>query len=196
MLDWVLVTLAASALIYFGVGAALAVLVYRLNEGALPWSGAVRAVWGWPAWLLAAVRLGSSVGALGAEAFKMTLINVRVIDGDTLSADVIFESETRCRMPYGIDAPGPSIALINQRIRLLDFDAYEMREAGGPEAKAALEKLLSLAAEPPRLNPRGPGKKDSFGRLLGDVTIYTKNDAFDVAGTLAKNGHGKSTRHK
>lgn len=83
----------------------------------------------------------------------------RVHDGDTPYVDVHLGWEVWFR-----DEP----------VRLLDCWAPELREAGGPESKAALELLLDADATLPgfqagkRVILRSHGR-EKYGRLLGEI---------------------------
>jgi len=77
---------------------------------------------------------------------------LRVIDGDTFT--VMYDGE-------------------ETSVRIADFDAPEPREKGGPEAKAALEKLI--AGRVVRLSFPGPRKRDHFGRLRANVYVDGRN---------------------
>ena len=57
-------------------------------------------------------------------------------------------------------------------VRLAAFDAPAPGEEGGPEAKAALEKLI--LGKVVRLEFPGPRKRDHFGRLRARVSVEGK----------------------
>lgn len=84
----------------------------------------------------------------------------RCIDGDTIVADV--------QLDFGV-------VLANQRLRLAGYDAWELREQGGKEAKRALERLLEHGCEVSPWSEKN-NSRDDFGRLLvrcraGDVDV-------------------------
>ena len=89
---------------------------------------------------------------------------VRVIDGDTFV----------CNIDMGLD-----VTLKKQKIRLLGCDAYEKRGATkelGLKAKAVAEDFLSTGTFVLITN----GKRDSFGRVLGNVNNQNKVYLKDV----------------
>lgn len=101
----------------------------------------------------------------------------RVIDGDTVVADV--------RLDFGI-------VLADERLRLVGFDAVELRAPGGAAAKLALERLLAGGCQ------ASPGatkynSRDHFGRLL--VFLFVK-DIGDVGTEMKRLGHGKPFQKK
>ena len=113
--------------------------------------------------LLAVLSLGANWHTCRVE---------RVIDGDTLVADV--------RLDFGI-------VLAGERLRLIGFDAVELRAPGGLAAKADIERLIAGGCQ------ASPGatrynSRDNFGRLL--VFLHVK-DVGDVAAEMRKRGHEK-----
>lgn len=132
---------------------------------------------------------------LGVEEknFSITLHDVRVIDGDTIEALVVIHPKQEpVQLAYGVTARLPPVYLEKHRVRLLNFDAYEMSDKPrGQLAKDALVELLSLRIGRLRLYPDGRGKRDNFGRLLGDIYVPTKQGLVDAAQWLAAKGHGE-----
>jgi len=92
-----------------------------------------------------------------------------VYDGDSLRADI--------DLCFGIN-------LLNQAIRINGIDTPEMREK--VLAKAARDRVKELIKKAFWLESLGGGKKDKYGRILGN--IYTLN-GLDVAKTLIDEGH-------
>jgi len=86
---------------------------------------------------------------------------LRVIDGDTFK--IMYDAE-------------------NTSVRIASIDAPELREAGGAEAKAALEELIG--GKIVTLEFVGKRKRDAFGRLLADVTV----DGVDVGVQMKERG--------
>jgi len=100
-----------------------------------------------------------------ARAFRVQ----RVVDGDTFK--VVYDGEPTS-------------------VRILGIDAPELREPGGPEAKAALAGIVG--AKVVRLAFPGPRKRDNFGRLLARVHVA----GVDVAAELMRQGHAKPYRRR
>ena len=99
-----------------------------------------------------------------------------VYDGDSLRADI--------DLCFGIN-------LLNQAIRINGIDTPEMRGKGVTKqekvlAKAARDRVKELIKKAFWLESLGGGKKDKYGRILGN--IYTLN-GLDVAKTLIDEGH-------
>ena len=86
----------------------------------------------------------------------------RIIDGDT------FEIE--------YDGEPTSVRLVN-------IDAPELRDAGGPAAKAALAELIGGRVV--RIEFTEPRKRDNFGRLL--CLVYV--DGVDVGAVMVRGGN-------
>lgn len=94
---------------------------------------------------------------------------VRVVDGDTIVADLDL---------------GWKMWKKDQHIRLLGINAPEMNLAEGKEAKAYLQAFLSP-------NDRiivASHSIDSFGRVLGDVTLCNF-DATNLSHLMVESGH-------
>ena len=99
-----------------------------------------------------------------------------VYDGDSLRADI--------DLCFGIN-------LQNQAIRINGIDTPEMRGKGVTKqekvlAKAARDRVKELIKKAFWLESLDGGKKDKYGRILGN--IYTLN-GLDVAKTLIDEGH-------
>lgn len=94
---------------------------------------------------------------------QFPVIITRAIDGDTFVITIDL---------------GFSISLADQRVRLLDVDAYERNTTKGLEADALVRTF------------RGPaifssdGKRDSFGRILGRLSVRGR----DIGATLEAAG--------
>ncbi len=89
---------------------------------------------------------------------------ISVYDGDTINADIDM---------------GLGIKMINQKIRLLGCDAYELSdkvEDRGFRAKSVTEKFLEKGT----IKIMTFGKKDSFGRILADIVDNGGNNLKDV----------------
>ena len=93
----------------------------------------------------------------------------RVIDGDTI--------EVR------------SLTGATARVRYIGIDTPEMDEAGGPEAKAANEKLVGGAWIKMQSDV---SDKDVYGRLLR----YVYTDGIMVNAQLIRLGHAKAVRYE
>jgi len=147
-------------------------------------------------WPIAAITFGILVGSLTAvapprlppEAFVPEavagLTAIRVIDGDTLEADV--------NLPW-------SITLRKQIIRCADFDAWESNErrktvdrvedevARGKLATRELAELIAVS-QSVRLAPAAQDR-DSYGRLLGLVFIETDTGVIPLAEWMRLHDH-------
>ena len=86
---------------------------------------------------------------------------VRIIDGDTFTVMYVGEETS---------------------VRIVNFDAPEPREPGGPEATAALRKLIE--GKTVTLEFTSKKKRDNFGRLLATVFV----DGRDVGEAMVRNG--------
>lgn len=111
------------------------------------------------------------------------LANVRVIDGDTVVADI--------RLPFGVTFRG-------RTIRAAGYDAWELSRARrtvnvtpveverGKLARAALEGLLDGG----HLLAEDTGKQDSYGRLLARLWVRTDGGRWiDVAEYMRSEAH-------
>lgn len=105
---------------------------------------------------------------------------VRVIDGDTLVADIY--------VPAPVDG-----LFIARRIRILGYDAPEITRRGGATEDdvkrgiAAREALIGwLGDQDIFIESKG---KDSFGRELADVFVGERRES--VRDFMVKNGHVK-----
>lgn len=72
---------------------------------------------------------------------------------------------------------GYDVWLLNQRIRVFEFNAYELKDLGGKEAKATAERLLSEGVRLSLIEFK-KRNRDNFGRLLGDIYISYKDGTF------------------
>ena len=111
------------------------------------------------------------MGLLAAPAVsedrRYPAVLVRVVDGDTLRADLDL---------------GAEVTLKGQALRVLGIDAPELREPGGRAAKEAVEKFLS--GKKLKVELHG---KEKYGRWLADVFADGENLAF----WMLKNGYAK-----
>ena len=101
---------------------------------------------------------------------------IRVIDGDTYVADV--------ELPL-------SVILQKQRIRCLDYDAYELSTPKGKEAKLELEKLLTDAHVYIILYGV---ERDNFGRILGKTFSVKGQDTIDIEQWMKEHGFHENNR--
>jgi len=105
---------------------------------------------------LIALLLGISVFAAGPTSYELK--NVRVIDGDTIEADVVL---------------GLGVVLVNQSIRLNNIDAPEIHstnpveKAAGLAVKQYVNKRLTSAKSVEIIAP----SRDKYGRILGIITV-------------------------
>lgn len=94
-------------------------------------------------------------------------------DGDTLTVDIT----------------------IRARVRLLDNWSPELRDPGGPEAKAALQSLTSGRRAVLSIPLDGVDRLDdvfSFGRLLGHVRMA--DQAKTLSAQMVEGGHASTTK--
>jgi endonuclease YncB( thermonuclease family) len=77
---------------------------------------------------------------------------------------------------------GDTIRYGNERIRVRGFDAPELSEAGGPEARQRLAELLRGGSL--TIAPHG---QDVYGRTVADVFVNGRN----VAELLTQEGYSK-----
>lgn len=85
-----------------------------------------------------------------AEYEEVKVHVIRVVDGDTFLA----------RFPYGKV----------ERVRLEHTNAPELKEAGGPEAAAALRSRIEGKDLLLRIRPGDHYPRDKYGRILADFT--------------------------
>lgn len=97
----------------------------------------------------------------------------RVHDGDTPYVDIHL---------------GLGVWLRDEPVRLLDCWAPELRDPGGPEARAALEALLDARPEPGFQPGRAcilrARRREKYGRILGQVYV----EGLDVGADLVRRG--------
>lgn len=107
---------------------------------------------------------------------------VRVVDGDTFVARIDLG-----RYPTKIHATAT--------IRIAGLWSPEKDEKGGPEATAALMKLLFPEDARPDepvvvLQTRKPDPRDPYGRVVADVWV----DGIGVAEQMISEGHGTAEK--
>jgi endonuclease YncB( thermonuclease family) len=100
--------------------------------------------------------------------------NVRILDGDTVRADL--------RLSFGV-------TIRDKTLRAADYDAWELSRhrqtvnvtdvelVRGREAKAALEQLVSQG----QLHAEDTGKQDAYGRLLAVLWAKRGGEWLSVA---------------
>ena len=103
----------------------------------------------------------------------------------------LFLFKGKVRSVYDGDSLRADIDLCNQAIRINGIDTPEMRGKGVTKqekvlAKAARDRVKELIKKAFWLESLDGGKKDKYGRILGN--IYTLN-GLDVAKTLIDEGH-------
>jgi len=122
---------------------------------------------------------------------ELVLSNIRVIDGDTLEADI--------QLPL-------DLVVQKQSIRLTGYDAWEASKRRrsvnvtdeevikGKEATEALKALLASGSVSIKiLNEK---VRDSYGRVLGEAFVYWVDaneevQAISVKDHMIKNGHSR-----
>lgn len=159
--------------------------------------------WGWKAWSWAAIWAGfwMAVGLIvmfmqpepavisyqvsPGPAVGNPLLSVRVVDGDTLEADI--------DLGYGL-------ILRQQDIRLVGYDAWEssLRRRSvevseqeierGKLATAELQRLLTLGR--PLLRPAET--RDVYGRILGELMIESPRGTITVSDHMRQAGHDRN----
>ena len=121
---------------------------------------------------------------------ELFLSNIRVIDGDTVEADI--------QLPL-------DIVVQKQSIRLAGYDAWEASKRRrsvnvtdeevikGKEATEALEALLASGSVSIKMLPKR--SRDSYGRVLGEAFVYWADSAepISVKDHMIKNGHSRDT---
>ena len=121
---------------------------------------------------------------------ELLLSNIRVIDGDTIEADI--------QLPL-------DIVVQKQSIRLAGYDAWEASKrrrsvnvtdeevTKGKEATRALEDLLASGSVSIKMLPER--SRDSYGRVLGEAFVYWADsaDPISVKDHMIKNGHSRDT---
>jgi endonuclease YncB( thermonuclease family) len=121
---------------------------------------------------------------------ELVLSNIRVIDGDTVEADI--------QLPL-------DIVVQKQSIRLTGYDAWEASKRRrsvnvtdeevikGKEATEALKALLASGSVSIKMLPER--NRDSYGRVLGEAFVYWADSAepISVKDHMIKNGHSRDT---
>lgn len=119
---------------------------------------------------------------------ELLLSNIRVIDGDTIEADI--------QLPL-------DIVMQKQSIRLAGYDAWEASKRRrsvnvtdeevikGKEATEALKALLASGSVSIKMLPER--SRDSYGRVLGEALVYWADAAepISVKDHMIKNGHSR-----
>lgn len=133
--------------------------------------------------ILYAIGLSAPLPAPDAHAYRAVVR--RVIDGDTIVADVEL---------------GWGLWMVEQPIRLKRCWAAELKEPHGPVAKRSLETLLDNDREADGFQPgaevlftsgtaKSLGEREKYGRLLGEVFL----DGVNVGAEQVRLGHARST---
>tara|TARA_Y100000385_G_scaffold291973_1_gene374951 strand:- start:11925 stop:12473 length:549 start_codon:yes stop_codon:yes gene_type:complete len=121
---------------------------------------------------------------------ELLLSDIRVIDGDTVEADI--------QLPL-------DIVVQKQSIRLAGYDAWESSKRRrsvnvtdeevikGKEATEALKALLASGSVSIKMLPGR--SRDSYGRVLGEAFVYWADSAepISVKEHMIKNGHSRDT---
>lgn len=139
-------------------------------------------LYGWGCWLLGRWSVGESKGGYVHLSTSVNegwlLTNVRVVDGDTVEADIHL---------------GLNFVLEGEKIRAADYDAWECSKRRrtveitddevrkGKRAKAYLEGLLSAG----EIRLKSTGNRDAYGRLLGVLS----HNGIDVRYQMSLQGH-------
>lgn len=99
-------------------------------------------------------------------ACEYELDNIRVIDGDTIEADILF--------PLGVTLRG-------EYIRFSDYDAWEsskrrrsikVTDAEVVKGKKATALLIDLIEDKMLVLMLAQGERDNYGRILGRAAVY------------------------
>ena len=165
----------------------------RSSVGAFFFGVTLAAVWvaGWLHWMGLAQHV--AVAQDTSSAFMASpdwpavsyyeLTNVRVVDGDTLEADINFPM---------------NITLRSETIRCSDYDAWESSKrrrsvtvtddevAMGKSATAALNKLLSSGSMLVQLESN---ERDVYGRVLARLFVRSEGTLVSVASWMKEQGH-------
>ena len=90
---------------------------------------------------------------------------------------------------------GYDVWLVDQRIRIYRFNAFELKEEFGPRAKSDATSLLTHPDVERLFLIEVPGhKRDSFGRLLGHVQMKHKSgDLVDFSESMLRLQNGRVT---
>jgi endonuclease YncB( thermonuclease family) len=112
-----------------------------------------------------------STSAISNHNLENEISQIRVIDGDTIHAEVA--------LGFGV--------FLREPIRILGINAPEIRTSDpeeknrGLESKKFVEKELQKAAKTVLLSD---GKRDKFGRLLGDIGYFYGDEYKTLAAEL------------
>lgn len=116
---------------------------------------------------------------------RYELTEIKTHDGDTITARI---------------ALGWKVTLGPESIRASNYDAYESsrtRKTVGPitdgelaKGKAAAKELGELlAVSKVFVVPDGNGKRDAYGRILGELWLKRDNEWVDVSAWMKQHGH-------
>ena len=110
---------------------------------------------------------------------------VRVIDGDTLQIETIV-------LPW-------DVALLNQRVRIADFDAWEssrrrrsvnVTDEEVVKGKRATQELTKLIEKfDVYVIPLKRNGRDSYGRLLGTIRLRRGDETMNLKEWMIERGH-------
>ena len=163
----------------------------RSTMGAFFFGFVLAAAWiaGWLAWVFAVERVAVAeppAFMTNAEWPAVTyyqLSNVRVIDGDTLEADI--------NLPL-------SITLRASTIRCSDYDAWEASKRRRSVTvtddeiilgKAATKALSDLVSTGVLLVQLETNERDVYGRVLARLFVQSEGSLISVAGWMEEQGH-------
>ena len=109
--------------------------------------------------------------AYAVDSWRYAVTVLRVVDGDTIEASI--------EMGLGMTRKA--------KIRLLGYNAPELRQPGGLEAKQYLDTMLSstLCTDLDAVTTRGK-EFDSFGRVLASLHC----PGTEIADDMIRAGHG------
>lgn len=115
------------------------------------------------------------------------LSNVRVIDGDTLEADINFPL---------------SVTLRKESIRCVDYDAWEsskrrrtvdVSDEEVTKGKAATEALRELLKQGSMVAQLESGERDVYGRVLARLFVEVNESLVSVSTWMEARGHIRTT---
>jgi endonuclease YncB( thermonuclease family) len=129
------------------------------------------------------LRASTAVGEGVAAPKTYLLSNIRVIDADTIEADVTLPYlAPRIELPYNIAIPAYQglVNLTKQSIRIEGVNAYEKNTPKGQQALKELSELVSASTYLLLQDTGGAGGRDKYGRILGDVILVFGPKSFTL----------------
>lgn len=132
---------------------------------------------------------------------SIPLLNVRIVDADTIEADLALSYHTQqVELPLGVTVPSQTqlVILSKRHIRLLEVDALELSDPKGREAALALRSIADRYSGylvlPQDKGGEGGSRErlDKYGRILGEVVFCSPGElTVRMSKWVRENGYEK-----